>query len=81
MKPSTSVLVERSIAAVEPQRVGRSNPFGAIVALRQRERRLLVRNGHIGPDIAVLGETGDERLEFFRRHRLAPVFGVKRRAA
>ena len=77
MKPSTSVLVDRSVVAVEPQRIGGADLLGAVVGLRQRAGGLLVRDRHVGADIAALGQVVDEFLELLRRHRLAPVFGVE----
>src|SRR5674476_1356839 len=77
-KPSTSVLVERSVSPsyhsvlAEPDERAR-----AVVRLRQRKHRLLVRHADVAADIAMLAQMRDELGEFFRRHRLAPVFGVE----
>ena len=45
-----------------------------LVRLRQREGRFLVRDGHIGTDIAARSKRADEGCELFLAHRLAAVF-------
>jgi len=59
---------------VEPQRVGGAHGARPIVRLRQGQRRLLMRQGHVGACIASSRKRLDEIGEFFRRHFLAPVF-------
>src|SRR5450759_1399028 len=63
--------------AIVPQRIGGADRARALVRLRQRKRGLLVRDGDVAADIAVLAQMRDELGEFIRRHRLAPVFGVE----
>ena len=59
---------------VEPERIGRADGARAIVRLRQRERRLLVRHRDVGADITARTEFFDEIGKLVRRHRFAAVF-------
>ena len=63
--------------AVVPERVGGADRTRAIVRLRHRQRRLLVRDRDVGADIAALGQMRDEIGERLRRDLLAPVGGVE----
>ena len=77
MKPSTSVLVDRSVVPSSHSVLAAPTVVGPVVGLRQRAGGLLVRDRHIRADIAALGKVVDEIREIFGRHGLAPVFGIE----
>ena len=61
-------------AVVDPQRVGGADRVGAIVRHGKVQRRLLVRHGDVGADIAARGKRLHEASEMLRLDRLAAIF-------
>ena len=73
MKPSTSVLVERSSPSSNHSVLAAPTARARVVRRRQRQRPLLVRNGDVGADEAAQRKPQHEIRELVGRHRLDDV--------